>query len=116
MRWPHFPLLPDPLPEVYRDGRGDEAGRDGVGVAFAVGGVDQADGRDLEAHLPGRLAWVAVAALELDRLYADRPREVARRQVAVLRRLPPRLDRVVVLALQHEIPLARLRPNRKTPP
>ena len=26
---------------MYRDGRGDEAGRDGVGVAFAVGGVHE---------------------------------------------------------------------------
>ena len=52
------------------------------------------------------MAGVAVAALELYRLDADREREVARREVAVLRRLVPRLNCVVELALQHKIPLA----------
>ena len=69
---------------MYRDGRGDESGRDGVGVAFAVGGVKEPDGGNLEAHLRWRLAWMAVAALELYRLDADREREVARGEVAVV--------------------------------
>ena len=61
---------------MYRDGRRDEAGRDGAGVAFAVARVHERDGRDLETHLFRRLAGMAVTSLELDRLYADRQREV----------------------------------------
>ena len=63
---------------MYRDGSGDEAGRDGEGVAFAVGGVHESDGRNLVAHLLGRLAGVSVAALKLDRLDSDRAQEVVR--------------------------------------
>ena len=35
---------------MYRDGRGDESGRDGVGVAFAVVGVNEPDGLHLVAQ------------------------------------------------------------------
>ena len=71
-----------------------------MGITFVVGGILQHD----LLHLPLHLRRVLhIAAIEADRLQANRPFEVVFRKVALLDRLLAGRDRIVELPRQNEV-------------
>ena len=100
------PPLHNPLAKMDRNRHGPEVVRHAERIAFVVLAVEKHDLHNLPPHL---LRAFHVAAIEADRLDPDRTLEVVLREVAVLDLLRPRLDGIVELGLQHEIPIGAFR-------